>query len=437
MIIRLAILTMVAAAAACGAKSQSPPPQAAPAERVAAGATIGPSGYATITDAPPAPFAPLPPRTPQPPTPAQIAGQEQFRRAAEFQSEVRAEVQLLEQKLRVAERGNFVDLYFENDGDPHVVFRFLHDPEATLRKYVRDPRFRAVKADFTDEQLRAAMDFMHETFREDRVIISGGTGGKENRAVVEIAVTEPEFRALVARKGVKIPEAVELRFKAEQPAAAINRPLPPEIAPLVRIFPRHDRPLGAVPDTSSIVKVVLRDGCFWASGTRVDEALVLFPLGAQLFVDREAYLAFGEREVPGYGRVGEEVEFHGVPEEVTAPALVGPIHAACGAGAVVRINGMRSAAAERAQEIVETNARALRDLRQMYGLAEPVAAKLLERCKAHVGGSVCLLSPPPPVMRQEDCPEGTKLSGGLCRTPEGHIRPLPKWLQELVEGGLD
>lgn len=429
MVLRLVfLLCALATANACAEARGTPLERLAPR-----GATIGPDGHATILDAPPAPFAPQPARQPQPPTAGQIEAQRQLARAAEFQSQVRAAVGALENHLRVAERGNFVDLYFENEGEPHVVFRFLRDPEATLRKYVRDPRFRAAKADFTDEQLRAAMDFMLATFREDRVIMGGGTGGKENRAVVKLAVAEPEFRALVARKGVTIPQAVELRFRAGPPASAINRPLPPSIAPLVRIFPRHDRPLGAVPDTSSSVKVVLRDGCFRASGSRVDDALVLFPLGAQLFIDREGYLAFGEREVPGYGRVGEEVEFHGVPEEVNAPELIGPIHAVCGAGKVVRINGMRSFAAGQAQQIVETNARALRDLREMYGLPEADARKLLERCKAHVGGGVCLLSPPPPVMRHEACPAGTKLSGGLCRTPQGIIRPLPKWLQALLD----
>lgn len=45
---------------------------------------------------------------------------------------------------------------------------------------------------------------------------------------------------------------------------------------------------------------------------------------------------------------------------------------------------------------------------------------------------MCITIPPPPVARQEDCPAGTKLSFGLCRTPEGYIRPLPKWIERLV-----
>ena len=397
---------------------------------VPTGAAISANGHATILDAPPAPFTPASPAPPSAPTRAQIEAQRQMARAAEFQSQIRDEVTELAERLRIAEKGNFVDLYFDNEGEPSAVFQFLRDGTATLRKYTSHPRFRAETVRFSKDQLMAAMDFMLETFRGDRVIDSGGIGAGD-AVTIRINVPEEEFRALVARKGVTIPDAVRLEFPAGPPPIALNRPLPPDIAPLVRIFPRHDRPLGAVPDTSSSVKVVLRDGCFFASGSRVEQALVLFPLGAQLFVDREGYLAFAP-DAPGYGRVGEEVEFHGVPEEVTAPELIGPIHAACGPGKVVRINGMRSFAAEQAQNISETNARALRDFRQMYGLSEADSSKLLERCKAHVGGGVCLLSPPAPVRRQEDCPEGATLSGGLCRTPEGVIRPLPKWLQDLL-----
>jgi len=433
MLIGLAILAAAMVAASAGAHwAGSAAPPVGTAQVVPKGARVEPSGFATILDAPPASFTPVPPTQPLPPSPEQIEAQRQFARVAEFQNRVRDEVTALAERLRVAEKGNFVDLYFDNEGEPSAVVQFLRDGPATLRKYTSNPRFRAETVRFSKEELIAAMDLMLEAFRDERVIESGGVGAG-NAVTIRINIPEEEFRALVARKGVKIPEAVKLEFPVKQPAVGINRPLQPAIARLVRIFPRYDRPLGAVPDTSSSVKVVLRDGCFRASGRRVDDALVLFPLGAQLFVDGEGYLAFGERETPGYGRVGEEVEFHGIPEEVTAPELVRPIHAACGAGKVVRINGMRSGAADQAQEALDQNARALRDLREMYGLPDAQARRLLEACKRHVGGTVCLLSPPPPVMRQEDCPEGTALSGSLCRTPEGYIRPLPRWLQDLLD----
>ena len=403
----------------------------APAKPQGAGVRAG--GYATITDAPPAPFETAAPEAPRPPTRPQLAGQRRFTQVAHFQNEVRPEVEALADTLRAREPGNFVDLHFENEGEPRVVFRFLRDPERTLARYTTDPRFVAESARYTREELQAAMDFMLRTFREDRVVLGGGTGNRRNRAVVEIGVTEPEFRALVARKGVSVPAAVELEFAAAQPASALNRPLPPEIVRRVRILQRDDRPAGPLEAVNSTVKVVLRDGCFRLAGGADDGAHVLFPLGAQLFIDRQGHLAFGEAESPGYARVGETLVTPGIPGEVRARQLIAPIHKACGPGKVYKIHGMRSSAADRAQQTAQANAQALRDFRDAYGLSEPVARKALERCKAQTGSGICMMSPPaPPPPGGPNCPAGTRETGGMCRTPEGYIRPLPEWVQALL-----
>ncbi|QNN66486.1 hypothetical protein H9L13_07065 [Sphingomonas lutea] len=422
----MTIFALLMLTAACG-RSEAAAPAGSLAPR---GATIGSGGHATILDAPPAHFAPAVAGEPKPPTAAQIADQEQFRRAGEFQNKVGGDVRALARKLRVAEKGNFVDLYFENDGDPHVVFRFLRDGKRTLAKYTKHPRFFATEVRYSRAELERALDFMMTTFRDDRVIAGGGYGSKSNRADIEINVPEAEFRALVARKGVTIPDAVKLEFRVTQSARDLNRPLPPSIAPLVRIFPRSDRPVGLVNAINSQAKVVLRDGCFRAPDQ--GDALVQFPLGEQLFVDRAGYLAFGTGETPGYARVGEEVVFMGSIAEVTAPELVAPIRKACGAGRVIAINATRSTAADRAQYSASSNAQSMRELRESYGLNERQARKVLAKCAENFGGGTCVLTPPPPVPSAAACPAGTKLSFGLCRTPEGHIRPLPKWIARLL-----
>jgi hypothetical protein len=433
MLNRLLIFFAIALVASSGGDhSVAAPPPPAIAVNAPAGATIGPAGYATITDASPAAFSPVSPGAPPSLTSDQLAGHEQFRRAALFQNAVMNEVQALAERLRTAERGNFVDLYFENEGEPHVVFRFLRDAEATLASYSRNPRFRAATALYSNEALQAAADFMLATFREDRVIQSVGIGNKQNRAEVEISVSEPEFRALVARKGVRIPDAVELRFRASEPAAVANRPLPAEIARLVRIFPRSDRPLGALHSIDSHARVVLDDGCFRIAGGDHDGALVLFPLGAGLFVDRQNYLAYGDREAPGYARVGETVVFPGSIGEVTAPELVAPIRAACGAGKVVGITAMQSDAADRAQFAATQNAQALRQFRESYGLSESQARRVVERCKERSSGTCLITPPPPPPPGGASCPAGTSASFGMCRTPEGYIRPIPAWIEEAI-----
>jgi hypothetical protein len=345
-------------------------------------------------------------------------------------------VQVLNQKLRLHERGNFVDLYYENEGEPHVVFRFLREPERTLRKYSKDPRFRAGSARYSKEQLRAAADFVMRTFAEDRVILGVGTGNKNNTAQVDVAISEPEFRALVAKKGVKIPPGVELHFASDQPVIAINRPIPPEIGRMLRIFPRDDRQVGALNAIETQVKVVLRNGCFRAAGGENDGAFVVFPIGAQLFVDEQGYLAFGTDKSPGYARVGETIVTPGSIGEITSPALVQPIHKACGTGKVIKIYGLRSAAANRAQQQVGTNAQSLRHFRENYGLSYAGARRVLEACKKRSGSGTCLIMPPPPPpVSGPTCPPGTKVFHGICRTPDGFARPLPDWIKEALNGG--
>lgn len=435
MILRLSILLAASSAAACSNGASSAPDDSRQstggAVAVPRRATIGRDGYATINDAPAAPFTPVEPRpaTPLAPTPDQLARQQQLRRAAKFQNQFRKQVEALTAKLLRAEKGNFVDLYYENEGEPHVVVRFLHDGRATLHKYTNNPSFVAVNTRYSREELRAAMNFMFETFRGNRVIQSGGIGNKQNRAVININVPQPEFRELVARRRVKIPEAVELHFSTARPASAINRQLALGIARLIRIFPQADRPLGPVELIESRAKVILGDGCFKLADH--GNALVLFPIGAQLFIDRDGYLALGSGEVPGYARVGEEIVTPGTISEITAPELVERIHAACGPGKVMKLNGIQSAAAWRAQQAVTTNANSLRQLRAFYGLPDAEARTVFDACKKQMGRGFCVLSPPPP-MRPENCPPGTRFSSGLCRTPEGFIRPLPKWIQKLL-----
>jgi hypothetical protein len=429
MIARAISLAALALAAACAdAPDVETPGPATAAATGPRGAIKEPSGFATITDAPPAPFTPVPPGEPPRPTPEQVAGQHQFARAGAFQNGVMDQVTALDARLRREQVGNYVSLYFDNEGDPSVVFQFLRDGPATLARYTSHPRFIGRTVRFSQGQLTAASEFIWRTFGEHRVIESTGIG--RNSVTVRVSVPEEEFRALVASKGVTLPEPVELEFAAARPASAVNAQLPADIASLLRIFPRDDRPAGPLHSIDSIAKVELRDGCFRIAGD--EGGLVLFPLGTRLFIDAEGYLAFGA-EGPGYGRVGETLIFPGSIGEVTAAALVAPIHAACGPGRVLKINGTASAAAQRAQQAVGANAYAVRHFREAYGLSDAGARRAVERCQQQSGAGFCPMSPPRPVSSQSECPPGTRLGHGLCRTPEGYIRPLPEWLKEFAD----
>ena len=417
-------------------------------------AAIEPSGYATILDAPPAPFTATEPTAPPPPTAQQIADQEQFTRVGRFQGSVAGEVQALVDRLRRDERGNFVSVYYDNDGDPSVVFQFLRAGPETLRKYTRHPRFIGKTVRWSMAQLIADQAFVMKTFAADRVIEGLGIG--RNDVDVYLLVSEAEFRALAARKGVTLPESVVLNSRSApvvgtgQPAVAPNPPMAPEIARLVRIFPRDDRPVGTVNAINSRARIVLRDGCFRLADQA--GALVLFPLGAQMFVDAHGYLAFGPAAQPGYARVGEIIEFPGSITEVSTPELVDPIHAVCGPGKVIKVTAMASAAARDTQQRATDNFGAVQRLRSEFGLDEAQARRAFDWLERHqaaqprqrdangvlappITAEMVINSPPSPVMNASACPPGSKLTFGLCRTPEGHLRPLPPWLARISGAG--
>ena len=406
---------LAASLAGCASQDAASPPLS---DGLPFHAEIGTSGFATILSAPPASFDPVEPPVPAPRTAEQDAADADFMRVADYQNSVMDEVQALAERLRREERGNFQTLHYDNEGELGVVFEFLRDGPATLRKYSKNPTFRGETVRWSQEELRAAADFMWETFREDRVIQSTGVGTQV--ATVEISVSEEEFRALVKRKGVIIPEPVELVFRATPMVPLVNPPrpaaqdqaVPDEVAPYLRIFPQHDRPAGALHAINSRVTVVLKDGCFRAADR--DDALVLFPFGAKLFVDSANYLAFGSGERPGYARVGEAVEFMGSVNEVTTPELVDPIHAACGPGKVIKVEGMESAAAGDAQRKVTDRANAIRSLGDRYGLDARQAGRALDWLDARgeanrqtspegialppITGTMMVEMPPRPVM---------------------------------------
>lgn len=147
--------------------------------------------------------------------------------------------------------------------------------------------------------------------------------------------------------------------------------------------------------------------------------------------------------------MGEAVEFMGSVNEVTTPELVDPIHAACGPGKVIKVEGMESAAAGDAQRKVTDRANAIRSLGDRYGLDARQAGRALDWLDARgeanrqtspegialppITGTMMVEMPPRPVMDPSECPPGSSLNAGLCRTPEGHLRPLPDWLVEFLE----
>lgn len=395
------------------------------------GATVGPGGYWTILSAPPAPFvmdlpAPLPP-----PGAAQQRTSDRFWEYARWQGRISGEAATVGNFLREREKGNYVTMRYEDkDGRFRVVYSFLRDGPGTLAKYSRNPDFVGETVRWSESELAAAMDVMIAFLRSEQVRNwSGGTGGASNGVEVKLPFTKAEWGALVARRKFKVPEPVQLVFE-ERSASEINGPLAPEIARGIRLFARSTSAVHAVPDIASHAKIVLRNGCFRVAGGGADGAHVLFPLGQKLFLDSGGYLAFGERESRGYARVGEMVEVHGTFAPVEEPKIVTPIRKACGPGRVVAITTPTSAQAERERDTAREHSWLRRRLPESYGLSPRATEAFIRDCAARFGGR-CILSPPPPPIGP--CPAGTARKQGMCRTPEGHIRPVPGELQPYLK----
>ena len=214
-----------------------------------------------------------------------------------------------------------------------------------------------------------------------------------------------------------------------------------QAAGLIRLFPR----LAPVPPSDELVTfdlveaspvfgtIILRDGCLKLA--EPGEPHAILPAGTKLTIDSEGFLtagvsANGEATNP---RIGEPAWW---PEafrpRAADAAAVARIRATCGPGAVIQIGPAQSLAASQSA----ADGAAARNIVNMYGLPFTTALTKVRACRIRLGRNSgidpqrmitnpCGSTPPSPVADQRSCPAGTTLSGGLCRTPEGHIRPIP------------
>jgi hypothetical protein len=222
--------------------------------------------------------------------------------------------------------------------------------------------------------------------------------------------------------------------------------IPPEIQRLVRIFPRLSPPdvtaelvtKNAVEPPQQTATIIMRRGCLRLK--EQEEPLALFGPGVRLFVAADGYLTLGNPAgpAPQNARVGEALYWTGDRKVVTAHHLTLPIQRQCGRGTVVFVGGTASVSAGRAA----ADGLAARRLQQMYGTPWGNALEQVRACRVRlerswrqeISGKVlpiwienlCGSTPPPLVTDPDSCPSGTSHSGGLCRTAEGYIRPLPK-----------
>jgi hypothetical protein len=179
-------------------------------------------------------------------------------------------------------------------------------------------------------------------------------------------------------------------------------------------------------------RIILRNGCL-----RLDEPgepHAVLPPGTSLYVDTEGFLSVGVANgAETNPRVGELAWWPGGTRIELDANAVAQLRVKCGPGAVQLVGLAQSVSASQAA----ADGAAARNLVGRYGLPWKTALEKARTCRVRLAQNsqidprqmienACGNTPPSPVADPQTCPAGTSLTGGLCRTPAGHIRPIPQ-----------
>jgi hypothetical protein len=179
-------------------------------------------------------------------------------------------------------------------------------------------------------------------------------------------------------------------------------------------------------------RLLLIDGCFRLH--KADGPIAIFPPGTILGL-RNNYLMVGPPGLPPElsARVGEHVAWADAVKRPFGQSSLDRVARLCGKGPVeYAVPGSASV------QQSASDALAASSFSDRYGVPWADALKRVRRCREKLQQSLpgqgrdipmvqnmCGSTPPSPVAHQSTCPNGTTLSGGLCRTPEGYVRPIP------------
>jgi hypothetical protein len=310
-----------------------------------AGATVEPSGFATILSAPHVPYPTEPPAPP---------GEQETQRLARERgiSVSHAELMMnpdeptrhaamaLERRLRRSARDNYIDVRIVRDPRPRFQFHFRRDAAATLARFTRDPRFLAAEGGRPRSELQPILDSWMQRLGAYRLASSGGTDPFTGTIELDVGVSRPEFEAIAAREGWQLPPEIRLNFAPEIDPASL---VPPAAAPFLRTFARADRAPGATLDIANRGRVILVDGCFRLNTP--DGPHALFGRNTRLVLDQQGYLAVqsvDNRDLGG--RIGEEMIWGGYPGAREDEPGVQAIRQHCGSGPIESVGQPYSAA---------------------------------------------------------------------------------------------
>lgn len=319
------------------------------ATSVPQGATIGPSGYATILFAPPTsavtavPVAPPPPPTDGRPTPLPMTREARAARSRMMNPDeaAREAAQALNRRIAAAERGNYVGMRIVRDPGPRFAFQFKRNAAATLARYTRNPSFTPREGGLTRAELQPVFDEWWKRFEPFRLVGGGSVYQFDGVVRFDMNVDEATFREIAARERWTLPERLQLRFSPPRNLRSID----PALVRYVRVFARADRHPAIIHQALLSGRIILRNGCFRvAEHGQAGEPLVIFGRDVELGLAAQGYMALsypgGDRAAP---RIGERMTWAGPLGHSEADPNVRTLRARCGAGPIVAVGAPDSA----------------------------------------------------------------------------------------------
>ena len=346
---RAALISMAVGSAALA----QPAARMADQEFRPTGARIEPSGFATVLTVPVPDYQRLMERAPR----FQGAEAEWYARDQKIsvaeatkrykeQQAIRPELERLLATLRTKEAGNFTAPRMIHYPDWAYVFYFKRDPDATLARHSRNPRFKAARARYTQEELDALIKPWVERFTRAGIMGGYGSDATYGTADFMMNVTEREYRDLAAHEGWgPVPDAIRLGFTRDLAIPAVDR----KAAPFLRAFANDTRGTTLQLEAGFTGRLVLRDGCIRSVGIEKNAgpgSLAYFHKETGVGLDEQGFLVLIDR-VTGKpkGRIGEMFSWAG-PNGIRPdmPGLA-ELKAKCGDGPVHHVGNPESKAA--------------------------------------------------------------------------------------------
>lgn len=261
----------------------------------------------------------------------------------------RADIGQLAQTLKARQAATFAGLWIQHRPDYRVVVAFTRDPEATLRKYTKDPLFEARLAEVSEVELERIRLRAFDVLGRAGLGFGGGTDVRENVVRIDLLNDLAEVERALAAKGLALPERVKL---------VPPPPLPPADAPAptggpVKIFPKATQRTGMQTQELRIGRLVLEDGCIrLESADGPPHPVAFFAHEMALDLSRPGEVRVKDLRSGESFRVGERLAMSGgAGNPVTKEPQLAEIARQCGAGPVAWVSTPRSYAAFREQMV--------------------------------------------------------------------------------------